>query len=112
MPKHPKFEIRRDKKGEFRFNLSAANGQVVLSSEGYKTKASCKNGMASVLKNCANDACFERKVAKNGKHYFSLLARNKQIVGSSQMYAAKTSMENGIRSVRTNAPKAEVDDQS
>jgi uncharacterized protein len=112
MPKHPRFEIRRDKKGELRFNLTARNGQVVLSSEGYTTKASCKNGIASVQKNCVDDACFDRKVAKDGKHYFALLSRNKQIVGSSQRYASKASMENGIRSVRANAPGAGIDDQA
>jgi hypothetical protein len=106
MAKHPRFEIHKDKKGELRFNLTAANGQVVLSSEGYKTKAACKNGIASVQKNCTDDACFERKMARNGKHYFALMARNKQVIGASQMYSAKRSMENGIASVRTNAPKA------
>lgn len=108
MAKHPRFEIKKDRKGEFRFNLTAANGQVVLTSEGYKTKAACKNGINSVKKNCGDDKCFDRKVAKNGKHYFALLARNKQIIGSSQMYTAKRSMENGIASVGANAPKAEV----
>lgn len=108
MAKHPRFEIKKDKKGEFRFTLTAANGQVVLSSEGYKTKASCKNGINSVKKNCADDKCFDRKVARNGKVFFALLARNKQVIGASQMYTAKRSMENGIASVRANAPKAEV----
>lgn len=53
--KHPKFEIYEDKAGEFRFRLKAANGEVVAQSEGYKAKASCKNGVESVVKN-ATDA--------------------------------------------------------
>lgn len=46
-----KFEIYKDAGGEFRFRLKASNGQNILASEGYKTKASAKNGIASVMKN-------------------------------------------------------------
>jgi len=53
--KHPKFEIYKDKAGEFRFRLKARNGQVIAVSEGYKTKTSCLNGVDSVVKN-AKDA--------------------------------------------------------
>ena len=49
--KHPKFEIYTDKAGEFRFRLTARNGEKILASEGYKAKASCKNGIESVRKN-------------------------------------------------------------
>ena len=49
--KNPKFEIYLDKAGEFRFRLLATNGQNILASEGYKEKASCKNGIESVRKN-------------------------------------------------------------
>ena len=49
--KHPKFEVYEDKAGEFRFRLKARNGEIILSSEGYKAKASCENGIESVRKN-------------------------------------------------------------
>ena len=42
-----------DKKGEFRFRLKARNGRNIAASEGYKTKNSCENGIASVVKNAA-----------------------------------------------------------
>lgn len=54
--KHPKFEVYADKAGEFRFRLKARNGEIVASSEGYKTKASCLNGIASVKKNAPEAA--------------------------------------------------------
>ena len=57
--KHPKFEVYTDKAGEFRFRLKAANGQVVATSEGYKAKDSCLNGIESVKKN-APDAEIEK----------------------------------------------------
>ena len=52
--KCPKFEIYKDKAGEFRFRLKATNGQVICASEGYKAIASCKNGIESVKKNAAD----------------------------------------------------------
>ena len=49
--KHPKFEVYLDKAGEYRFRLKARNGEIILSSEGYKEKRSCLNGIESVKKN-------------------------------------------------------------
>ena len=51
---NPKFEVYKDKKGEFRFRLKAKNGQIIVTSEGYKTLASAKKGIASVKKNSAD----------------------------------------------------------
>ncbi len=49
--KHPKFELYQDKAGEYRFRLKATNGEIIGTSEGYKAKASCENGIESVKKN-------------------------------------------------------------
>jgi hypothetical protein len=49
--KHPKYEVYTDKAGEFRFRLKAKNGEIIATSEGYKAKASCLNGIESVKKN-------------------------------------------------------------
>jgi len=46
-----KFEVYKDAKGEYRFRLKASNGQVIATGEGYKTKASCMNGIESIKKN-------------------------------------------------------------
>jgi uncharacterized protein YegP (UPF0339 family) len=54
-----KFEIYKDKKGEFRFRLIASNGQVIATSQGYKTKEACKNGINSVKKNAPNTGVVE-----------------------------------------------------
>ncbi len=48
---NPKFEIYKDKAGEFRFRLKAKNGEIIACSEGYVKKDSCKNGIESVKKN-------------------------------------------------------------
>ena len=57
--KNPKFEMYVDKAGEFRFRLKARNGEIIATSEGYKAKASCLNGIESVRKN-APDAEVEK----------------------------------------------------
>ncbi|MEX0289329.1 MAG: YegP family protein [Flavobacteriaceae bacterium] len=103
-----KFEIKKDKAGKFRFNLKAANGLVILTSEAYNTKASCDNGIASVKKNCGSEKCYDINVAKNGKPYFNLKSTNGKVIGTSQMYASRSSMNKGIASVKNNAPKAPV----
>ena len=103
-----KFEVKKDKAGKFRFNLKAANGLVILSSEAYNTKKACDNGMESVKKNCKDDSKFDRTKAKNGKSRFNLKAANGQVIGTSQMYASNSSMEKGIASVKKNAPKASI----
>ncbi len=46
-----KFVIKKDKSGQFRFNLKAGNGEIIATSEAYTTKAGCKNGIESVKKN-------------------------------------------------------------
>ena len=56
--KNPKFEVYEDKAGEYRFRLTATNGQTIAVSESYKAKASCLNGVESVKKN-APDAAIE-----------------------------------------------------
>lgn len=48
---NPKFEVYKDKKGEFRFRLKARNGEIIATSEGYTAKAGCLNGIDSVREN-------------------------------------------------------------
>ena len=107
-----KFVITTRANGEFQFNLKAGNGQVILSSEGYSAKASCLNGIESVRKNSADDSRFERKESANGKWYFNLKSTNGQVVGSSQMYESEATRDNGIESVKNNAPEATVEDET
>lgn len=107
-----KFVITTRSNGEFQFNLQAGNGQTILSSEGYVAKTSCLNGIESVRKNSAEDSRFERKESSNGKWYFNLKATNGQVIGSSQMYESEAGRDNGIESVKNNAPEATVDDQT
>ncbi len=107
-----KFVITKRTNGEFQFNLKATNGQVILSSEGYTTKAACNNGIDSVRRNSQDDGKYDRKVSKNDKFYFNLKATNGQIIGTSEMYESEKSRDNGIDSVKRNAPDATVEDNT
>ncbi|KAA5533270.1 DUF1508 domain-containing protein [Taibaiella lutea] len=107
-----KFVLSTRSNGEFQFNLKAGNGQVILTSEGYKAKSNCIGGIASVKRNATDDGKYEKKTASNGKFFFNLKATNGQIVGTSQMYEAETSRDNGIASVKSNAPEAIIEDET
>lgn len=107
-----KFEIYKDKKGEFRFRLKASNGQNILASEGYSKRASCDNGVESVRKNSQKKDLFECKKTPSGKWTFKLKATNGQVIGTSQTYSSESGCRNGMDSVARNAPDAKVDDQT
>ena len=104
-----KFEIYKDRGGKFRFRLKASNGGIILASQGYKSRAGCNNGIASVQKNAKTLKQFESKTSRNGKHMFCLKSLNGQVVGTSEMYNTTRARDNGIKSVKTNAPKAKID---
>ena len=46
-----KFEVFKDKKGEFRFRLKAANGETIATGESYKAKTGALAGIRSIKKN-------------------------------------------------------------
>ena len=107
-----KYRLYKGNNGKFYFQLKAANGQVILQSQGYAAKSGANNGIASVQKNCGDDSCFERKQAKDGQHYFNLKSTNGQVIGTSEMYKQQASCENGIASVKKNGPSEKIDDDS
>jgi uncharacterized protein len=107
-----KFEIKISANTQFFFNLKAANGQVILSSEMYEAKSGALSGIDSVKTNALSDDRYERKTSVNSQPYFVLKARNGEIIGKSEIYASDAAMENGIASVKTNAAVAEIADLS
>ncbi len=107
-----KFEVYKDKKGEFRFRLKAGNGQNILASEGYAKKASCMNGIKSVQTNSQKPDRFEHKKTPSGKYSFVLKAANAQVIGTSQTYASESGCKNGMKSVATQSQGAKVVDET
>ncbi len=117
-----KFVVKQTATG-FKFDLKATNGQVIATSEVYTTEDACLNGIESVKKNCVGDVedqtvepiveakhpKFELYTDKAGEFRFRLKARNGEVIAVSEGYKSKDSCENGIESVKKNAPEAEVE---
>jgi uncharacterized protein YegP (UPF0339 family) len=105
-----KFELKKTSKGSFMFNLKAANGEIILTSEMYKDKDGAKNGIKSVKDNAKVAAHFKVCESRKKEPFFVLRAGNNQVIGTSEMYSSAKAMENGIESVKKNAPDAVVED--
>ncbi|WP_429231817.1 YegP family protein [Aeromonas veronii] len=104
------YELKLSNSGQHYFVLKAGNGEGILTSEMYNSRASAENGIASVQSNSPERANYDLKPAVNGKWRFNLKAKNHQIIGVSQMYATESSAENGIASVQSNGPSQTVKD--
>ena len=119
-----KFVIREVNTG-IKFDLKATNGQVILTSEVYTTKAACLNGIESIKRNAPGANVenqteegfetmthpkFEMYEDKGGEFRFRLKATNGQVIGISEGYTAKAGCLNGIESVKKNAAEAEIEE--
>ena len=115
-----KFVIRPVQSG-LKFDLFAANGQSILTSEVYRTEHACRKGIESIRKNAPaakledqtdpgykvlTNPKFELYTDKSGSYRFRLKARNGEIIAVSEAYSAKAGCLNGIESVRKNAADA------
>lgn len=120
-----KFVVKNTKTG-IKFDLKATNGQVIASSQIYKSRKTCLNGTASVVKNApaaaledqtvegfSKQKCpkFEVYLDKKGEYRFRLKATNGQIIAVSEGYVKMASCMNGIESVRKNAVDAPVEEE-
>ncbi len=127
------FEVICDGVGRFRFHLKAANGQIIAVSQSYGTKESALKGIASIKENApiaktadfttggpmpehqagiVQDPVFEIQFNAPDRFRFHLKAANGQIIAVSQSYLSKQAAENGVASVKTNAPMAKIIDQT
>ena len=117
-----KYVIKEAKTGS-KFNLVAGNGEVIASSQVYKSASGLKNGIASVQKNAPNAAIenqtvegyatekhpkFEVYTDKAGEYRFRLKASNGQIIAVSEGYKALKSCLNGVASVKNNAASDKI----
>lgn len=107
---NPKFQVfKSSNNNEFYYRLRANNGETVLNGEGYKSKQSCLEGIASVKVNAPIDSRYERKDS-SGNYTFNLKAANGEIIGRSENYSTSTARENGIAAVKRDAPGAPIED--
>jgi len=105
-----KFELRNSPNSQYYFNLKAANGEPLLTSERYQSKSGAENGVKSVRENAPFDSRYERRTSTSGQPYFVLKAANNEVIGTSEMYSSAAARDKGIESVKLNAPTAQVVD--
>ena len=122
-----KFTIR-EKNGKYSFRLKAGNGEIIATSQMYKSLKTCRAGIDSVRRNApaANledqtkegyqvqkHPKFEVYTDNSGEFRFRLKAKNGQNICASEGYTALKSCLNGIESVRKNASesKEEMEEQ-
>jgi uncharacterized surface protein with fasciclin (FAS1) repeats/uncharacterized protein YegP (UPF0339 family) len=128
------FEVFYDSAYRLRFHLKAGNGQIIAASQSYGTKEAALKGIASIQKNApiatiadsttketipdsahrgiVQDPDFEIQCDSAGKFRFHLKAANGEIIAVSQSYLSRESAENGIASIKKNAPMAKIIDQT
>jgi uncharacterized protein YegP (UPF0339 family) len=115
-----KFLVNKIDEG-FRFDLKAANGEIILSSQPYKSLESCKKGIASIKTNASiapiedqtiegftteKNPKFEVYQYRNGDYRFRLMAKNGELIGSGDRYKSKAGCQNGIDSIKKNSVEA------
>lgn len=105
-----KFELKKTANNEFLFNLTAGNGEIILTSERYQAKPGALNGIESVRKNAAEAHRLEPRGAAPGQPYFVLKAAPGDIIGHSETYSSGQGLEKGIASVQQHVLAARVDD--
>lgn len=94
-----KFELLRSHDDQYFFNLLDSSGEVLLTSELYKTKKSAEKGIASVQKHSEDEKRYDRRMNRGGQHYFVLRAPNNKIIGTSETYPTYARMEKAVQAV-------------
>jgi|GEM_PF-337133 len=106
------FTIQKFANGLYYFRLRENNGQLLVASEGYSSKAACLNGVNAVKSNGTADNRYERKTSANGKYYFNIKGTKGQILGTSDMYEVVTARDNAINAVQSVVAEAIVNDET
>jgi hypothetical protein len=94
-------EVLVGETGQFRFNVYAKNGQIILSSEQYTTEAAAFNGAFAVQSEGQNASAYTLKTNASGGFYFTVKAQNGEIIGVSQQYTTKASAQSAMTSLQS-----------
>ena len=103
-----RFDVFRGADERYYFNLHAANGEIVLSSQGYTTEEAALSATFSVAENGVNEARYDVNEAADGSFYFNLKARNGRVIGTSETYVSRSNAERGCRSIVALLPDVEL----
>lgn len=104
-----KFIISEKNEGEFQFNFKNKNGDIILTSETYLSKDCCKNGIQCAKNNSIIEDRYEKKISASDQFHFHLKSGNGNIIGTSQIYPTKISMDSGINYMINRAEDSSVE---
>ena len=96
------FDLKVSKNGKHFFTLNAANGEVILTSQMYASRAGARKGIASVQGNAGQRNRYDERKGTRGKMQFVLKAGNHRVIGTSQVYSSPKAMQKGLTSVLKN----------
>ncbi|QLH79988.1 DUF1508 domain-containing protein [Halosimplex rubrum] len=113
------FEVYRDAADEWRWRLIHRNGEILADGgQGFASERGARDSVGRVREYADEagaldyrDAAFEVFEDNAGEYRWRLRHQNGQILGDSgEGYASRTGAIDGLRSVKRNAPNAELDD--
>ncbi len=106
------FVLSKNTNGQYYFRLRADNGQSLLVSEGYISKAGCMNAVNLAKVNAKDESRYDKRTAPNGKYYFNLKATNGQIIGTSEIYETAAARDNAIKTVQSAVTDTLLNDET
>jgi len=108
-----RYEIFKDQRGEYRFNLLDTNYKIILTaSEGYVNKADCKTAIGICQANSPYDTYYDKRTTTSAKYYFTLRSSNGRDIGRSEDYNTSAGRDEGIKNVKRDGPTKNVFDKT
>ncbi len=91
-----RFQVFRGLDSKYYFHLRAANGEIILQSQGYTTRTSANNAVTSVQNIGGDAARYQVRPAADGRYYFVLRATNGRTMAWGETYAVKAGAETAV----------------
>jgi uncharacterized protein YegP (UPF0339 family) len=95
-PKLQRFEVFQGEDRQYYFHLRAGNGEIVLTSEGYTTKASALSGVSSVQTNGGTAASYDVFATADGQYAIRLKAANDETIAQGEAYVSKSNATRAV----------------
>jgi hypothetical protein len=95
-PRRESFELFKGEDGKSYFHLRAANGEIMLGSQGYTAAASARGGIASVLTNGAASSSYEVFETDGGDYAIRLVAANGEVIARGESYSSKSNATRAV----------------
>ncbi|HQV51962.1 MAG: YegP family protein [Flavobacteriales bacterium] len=101
------FELFRDTNNDLCFQLKTASGKVLLTSEGFESKAEAEEAIERAVSLAPEARSYERSRSEEG-HGFTLQSYDGEIVATGELFATTGERDKAIEAVKDNAEEAEV----